>query len=212
MTHTEAAAALQEAELQQHLDRDREDLADDERGPAELAEWTRAVQLLAADGAYDPDTDPFVQDELAAEAAAAETREKAERARQKEAEFDARAHGRSYVLEALEEANLLNEGRGERLGAEGPLVLFRPEDGRAWDHLSERNWRAAAILEGRVPSSPPDPETFPLSVRAHSALLTAMAQTGRVYGFDPAHAVRLAQADPDAVLALAQWIEKAGSG
>ncbi|MEU0956275.1 hypothetical protein ABZ353_28650 [Streptomyces niveus] len=33
MTATEAAAALEEARLQQHIDRDREDLAGDERGP-----------------------------------------------------------------------------------------------------------------------------------------------------------------------------------
>jgi hypothetical protein len=75
MTHTEAAADLEEAELQQHLGRDREDLADDERGPAELAEWARIVQLLAV-GAYAPDTDAVVQDELAADA------EREERARQ----------------------------------------------------------------------------------------------------------------------------------
>jgi hypothetical protein len=75
MTHTEAAADLEEAELQRHLDRDREDLADDERGPAELAEWARIVQLLAI-SAYAPDTDAVVQDELVADA------EREERARQ----------------------------------------------------------------------------------------------------------------------------------
>ncbi|MCX5192233.1 hypothetical protein [Streptomyces sp. NBC_00268] len=75
MTHTEAAADLEEAELQRHLDRDREDLADDERGPAELAEWARIVQLLAI-SAYAQDTDAVVQDELAADA------EREERARQ----------------------------------------------------------------------------------------------------------------------------------
>ncbi|MFF1546037.1 hypothetical protein [Streptomyces sp. NPDC058291] len=82
MTHTEAAAALEEAELQQHMDRDREDLAGDERGPAEVAEWTRIVQLLATvGGTYDPDTDAVVQDELAADA---------ERERAKQLEDDKR--------------------------------------------------------------------------------------------------------------------------
>ncbi|MFD9114879.1 hypothetical protein [Streptomyces bottropensis] len=69
MTHPEAAAALEDAELQQHMVRDHEDLAGDERGPAEVAEWTRIVQLLAdTGGVYDPDTDAVVQDELAADA------------------------------------------------------------------------------------------------------------------------------------------------
>lgn len=72
MTATEAAAALEEALLQQHIDRDREDLAGDERGPAEAGEWKRIAQLLATTGgAYDPQSDAVVQDELAAEAAAA---------------------------------------------------------------------------------------------------------------------------------------------
>ncbi|MCX4799952.1 hypothetical protein OG497_39615 [Streptomyces sp. NBC_01242] len=72
MTATEAAAALEDARLHQHLDRDREDLADDERGPVELAEWERIAQLLATTGrTYDPESDAVVQDELAAEAAAA---------------------------------------------------------------------------------------------------------------------------------------------
>jgi hypothetical protein len=68
MTATEAAAALEEAELQRHMDRAREDLADDERGPAELEEWARIVQLLATTGGvYDPKADAVVQDELAAD-------------------------------------------------------------------------------------------------------------------------------------------------
>ncbi|MFD7900563.1 hypothetical protein [Streptomyces sp. NPDC059743] len=72
MTATEAAVALEEARLHRHLDRDREDLADDERGPAEVAEWERIAQLLATTGGtYDPEADAVVQDELAAEAAAA---------------------------------------------------------------------------------------------------------------------------------------------
>lgn len=43
---------------------------------------------------------------------------------------------------------------------------------------------------------------------AHSALLTAMAGIGSLDGFSAGHAVRLAQADPDAVLALARWIQQ----
>ncbi|MFD4116808.1 hypothetical protein ACFWSJ_25570 [Streptomyces niveus] len=45
MTDTEAAAALEETLLHQHIDRNREDLAD-ERGPAVVGEWKRIAQLL----------------------------------------------------------------------------------------------------------------------------------------------------------------------
>ncbi|MCC9690590.1 hypothetical protein E4N64_34775, partial [Streptomyces sp. MNU103] len=43
------------------------DLADDVRGPAELAEWERIEQLLTAappGTLYDPDADPIVRAEL----------------------------------------------------------------------------------------------------------------------------------------------------
>ncbi|MEU9228983.1 hypothetical protein AB0D40_32035 [Streptomyces massasporeus] len=84
MTATEAAAALEEARLQQHMDRDREELADDERGPAEVAEWERIAQLLVTTGGtYDPETDAVVQDELAADA---------ERERAKQLEDNKRRH------------------------------------------------------------------------------------------------------------------------
>ncbi|WP_328766069.1 hypothetical protein [Streptomyces sp. NBC_00286] len=90
MTHPEAAAALEEAELQQHMDRDRENLADEERGPAELAEWARIVQLLAtAGGTYDPDTDAFVQDELAADAERERARQLEDERRRQEEEAEA---------------------------------------------------------------------------------------------------------------------------
>ncbi|MEW1681736.1 hypothetical protein [Streptomyces sp. NPDC093594] len=82
MTAPEAAAALEDARLQQHIDRDRRDLADDERGPAEVGEWERIAQLLATTGGtYDPKADAVVQDELAAEA---------EREREKQLEDDKR--------------------------------------------------------------------------------------------------------------------------
>lgn len=84
MTATEAAAALEEARLQQPMDRDREDLADDERGPAEVAEWEPIAQLLVTTGGtYDPKTDAVVQDELAADA---------ERERAKQLEDDKGRH------------------------------------------------------------------------------------------------------------------------
>jgi hypothetical protein len=88
MTHTEAAADLEEAELQQHLGRDREDLADEERGPAELAERACIVQLLAV-GAYAPDTDAVVQDEFAADAERGRARQLGDEKRRQEEEAEA---------------------------------------------------------------------------------------------------------------------------
>ncbi|MFI1718284.1 hypothetical protein [Streptomyces litmocidini] len=82
MTHSEAAAALEEAELHAHLDRRDEAAADDGgRREAELTEWRRIVQLLAtAGGPYDPDADVVVQEELAED----QCREEAEQQRRQE--------------------------------------------------------------------------------------------------------------------------------
>ncbi|WP_234379164.1 hypothetical protein [Streptomyces sp. IGB124] len=69
MDASAVAAALEEARL---------DLADELRGPAELAEWERTAALLGAarpGTVYDPDVDDVVQAELAADAAAATARE-----------------------------------------------------------------------------------------------------------------------------------------
>ncbi|AQU69717.1 hypothetical protein [Streptomyces niveus] len=57
---------------------------------------------------------------------------------------------------------------------------------------------------------PKAPDAVPAPVRAHSALLRTMARIGTLEGFDACHAVRPAQADPDAVLAPAAWIEARG--
>jgi predicted nucleic acid-binding Zn-ribbon protein len=90
MTHPEAAAALEEAELQQHMVRDHEDLASDERGPAEAAEWACIVQLLAdVGGVYAPDADAVVQDELAADAERERERQMEDERRRQEEEAEA---------------------------------------------------------------------------------------------------------------------------
>ncbi|MFB6713782.1 MULTISPECIES: hypothetical protein [unclassified Streptomyces] len=65
-------------------------------------------------------------------------------------------------------------------------------------------------MESRDLTLPKDPDAAPVSVRAHSALLRAMARAGTLDGFGASHAVRLAQADPGAVLALAAWIGARG--
>ncbi|MCL7382162.1 hypothetical protein [Streptomyces sp. 35G-GA-8] len=206
MTATEAAAALGEARLHQHIDRDREDLADDERGPAEVAEWERVTHLLAATGGtYDPKADTVVQDEYAAEA---ELRELEMEQQRQEWLHSGGLPERAHMLMTLEKAGLLGTTRAHH-GAEGPLVLHEPEDAYALDYLNEYGefFEMSLILEGHGMAPPRDPDAVPASVRAHSALLRAMARAGTLEGFDAGHAVRLAQADPDAVLALAAWIK-----
>ncbi|NED11859.1 hypothetical protein [Streptomyces sp. SID9124] len=82
MTHSEAVAGLEGAEQQAHLDRRDESAFDDGgRRAAELAEWQRVVQLLAATGGpYDLDADVVVQEELAEDRG----REEAEQQRRQE--------------------------------------------------------------------------------------------------------------------------------
>lgn len=90
-------------------------------------------------------------------------------------------------------------------------MLYEPEDHYALDYINEYgDWRLHAILESRGMNPPKDPDAVPASVCAHSTLLRTMARTGTLEGFSAGHAVRLAQADPDAVLALAAWIESRG--
>ncbi|MEW5631186.1 hypothetical protein AB1388_32255 [Streptomyces hydrogenans] len=181
MTAAEAAAALEDALLQQHIDRDLEDLADDERGPAEVAEWQRVAQLLTATGGtYDPKTDAVVQDELAAEAAAAAAAEAELRDLELEQQRQERLHSgglpeRAHMLRTLEKAGLLGT-TGAHHGAEGPLVLHEPEGADALDYLNEYGefYEMFRILEGHGMAPPPDPNAVPASVRAHSALLRAM--------------------------------------
>ena len=82
-----------------------EDLTDDARGPAELAEWERIEQLLAdavPGTVYDPDTDPVVRAEREADAAAAAARE----AELREA---MRVAARADELQALRELGTLEQ-------------------------------------------------------------------------------------------------------
>jgi hypothetical protein len=154
MTHTEAAAALDGAELQQHLDRDREDLADDERGPAELAEWARIVQLLATAGdTYDPDTDAFVQDELAADAERERARqlEDEQRLQKEEAEAARRAvlaPGvlRHTLLRTLTRTGLLDSLSEDARAAMGRLPDSDPAAAFAVNALLARAQESGAGL------------------------------------------------------------------
>ncbi|MFF8910976.1 hypothetical protein [Streptomyces olivaceoviridis] len=205
MTVTEAAAALEDARLQQHMDRDREDLADDERGPAEVAEWERITQLLAATGrVYDPATDAVVQDELAADRRAAQ------------AEQQRRQEQQQLAARADEIAAHMRAGRLDR------TVETRPGDEAARDFLLHRGdyhpvvdgWLAQALADRSGHYADPAARTaaigsLPAGVRAHAALLTALARTGApAADGELEFAGRLAQADPEATDALAAWLER----
>ncbi|MBT1185203.1 hypothetical protein HET69_14570 [Streptomyces sp. CJ_13] len=99
------AAALEEARFHARQSSRYEDLADDLRVPAELAEWEHIAQVLAAAPAgtvYDPDVDDVVQAELAADAAAAAAPE----AELREA---ARIAARAGELQALRELGTLEQ-------------------------------------------------------------------------------------------------------
>lgn len=206
MTTTEAAAALEDARLQQHIDRDREDLADDQRGPAEVTEWERIAQLLATTGGmYDPKADAVVQDELAADQRAAEA---GQQRLQEQQQLAARAD---------ELAQLAGAGRL------GRTVESRPGDEAARDLLAQRgdyrhpkvdNWLAQALADHSGHYADPAARTaaagsLPVTVRAHAALLAALARTGTpAADGELEFAARLAQADPGATNALAAWLER----
>ncbi|MER6375914.1 hypothetical protein ABT255_48150 [Streptomyces mirabilis] len=160
MTHPEAAAALEEAELQQHLDRDREDLADDERGPAEVGEWARIVQLLAAvGGAYDPDTDAVVQDELAANAEREREKQLEEEKRLQEEEAEAARHAalapdvlRHALLRTLARTGLLDSLSEDERAAVSRLPDSDPAAALAVNALLARAHEAGASLRPGVGS------------------------------------------------------------
>ncbi|MEU4733150.1 hypothetical protein [Streptomyces sp. NPDC023588] len=99
------AAALKEALFHARQDSRRENLGDNVRGRAQLAEWERLSQRLpaAAPGTvYNPDAEDAVQTELAADAAAAVSRE----AELREA---ARIAARADELQALRELGTLEQ-------------------------------------------------------------------------------------------------------
>ncbi|WP_232791277.1 hypothetical protein [Streptomyces kanasensis] len=191
--------------MQQHIDRDREDLADDERGPAEVGEWERIAQLLATTGGtYDPKADAVVQDELAADRRAAE----AEQQRLQEQQ--------QLAARADELAALARAGRLDR------TVETRPGDKAARELLVHRGdyhpvvdgWLAQALADRSGHYADPAARTaavdsLPDRVRAHAVLLAALARTGApAADGELEFAARLAQADPAATNALAIWLDR----
>ncbi|OIJ95380.1 hypothetical protein [Streptomyces colonosanans] len=203
------AAALEDARFDTRQASRHEDLAGDIRGPAELAEWQRIDQLLAAAPAgtlYDPDTDDVVRAELAAEAAAAAARE----AELREA---ARIAARADELQALRD--------------HGTLKQTEPRDGdeAARDELTRRAggyvqadvdaWLAHALAAHlghyRDPAAREEANgLLPPPVLAHAALLAELARL--VPGADVdqlAFAARLATTEPEAAGALAVFLARA---
>ncbi|MFI1293399.1 hypothetical protein ACH4VM_33985 [Streptomyces sp. NPDC020792] len=150
MTATEAAAALEDARLQQHMDRDREGLADDERGPAEVGEWERIAQLLATTGGvYDPAADAVVQDELAADAEADRVQQLQDEQHRQEQEAEAAGRAalapdvlRHALLGTLARIGLLDSLSEDGQAAVGRLPESDPAAGLAFNALLARAYEA----------------------------------------------------------------------
>ncbi|MEW2373396.1 hypothetical protein AB0940_29090 [Streptomyces sp. NPDC006656] len=209
MTHSEAVAALEEAEMHAHLDRRDEAAADDGgRRAAELAEWQRVVQLLAATGGpYDPDADVVGQAELAADR------------RREEAEQQRRQEQQQLAYRAEELARLGGAGRLDR------SVPTRAGDEATRDLLDDRGdyraakvgaWLARALADQFGHYADPAARAaavglLPVPVRACAAMLAALARTGAPIEDDLEFVGRLAQAAPEATTALAAWLGAAAA-
>lgn len=209
MTPGEAAAAFEEAEVHAHLDRRDEAAADDGgRRAAELAEWQRIVQLLAATGGpYDPDADVVVQEELAEE----QRRKVAEQQRLQEQQQIA---DRADELVALAGAGRLDPTVASRPGDEAARALL--DENRDYRVAEVDAWLARSLADQSGHYADPAARTaavgsLPAPVRAHAALLAALARTGAPVDGDLEFVGRLAQADPDATTALAAWLETAAA-
>lgn len=190
MTHSETAAGLEAAEQQAHLD----------RRAAELAEWQRIVQLLAATGGpYDLDADVVVQEELAED----RRREEAEQQRRQEQQ---RVADRAEELARLGKAGRLDRNVPSRAGDESARELL--EENRDY-RLRERRRLARslprrAVRPLRRPGRPRGRCRPAASLRPRPcALLAALARTGIPVDGDLEFVGRLAQADPAATIEFA---------
>ncbi|MFE0358757.1 hypothetical protein ACFW2K_28620 [Streptomyces nigra] len=205
------AAALEDARFDARQDSRHEDLADDVRGPAELAEWERIAQLLAAavpGTVCDPEADDVVQAELAADAAAAAARE----AEHREA---ARVAARADELQALRELGTLEQTE-PRTGDEAVRdELTRRAGGYVQADVDAWLAHALAAHLGHYRDPAAREEAAGLltpPVLAHAALLVELARL--VLGADVyqlAFAGRLATALPGAAGDLAVFLARVRS-
>ncbi|ROQ65334.1 hypothetical protein EDD95_7956 [Streptomyces sp. CEV 2-1] len=201
------AAALEEARFDARQNSRHEDLGDDVRGRAELAEWERLTQLLAdaAPGTvYAPEADDVVRAELAAAAAAA--------AREAELREAARIAARADELQALRELGTLEQTE-PRHGDEAVRDELTRRAG-SYVQVDVDAWFAYALAARlghyRDPAAREDAAgLLPAPVLAHAALLAELARLvpGVGVGVDQlAFAARLAQADPAATAQLADFL------
>ncbi|WP_406116341.1 hypothetical protein [Streptomyces sp. NBC_01014] len=202
------AAALDAARFDARQASRHEDLADDARGPTELAEWERIDQLLAAAPAgtvYAPDSDDVVQAELAADAAAAAARE----AELREA---MRITARADELQALRELGTL-ERTEPRDGDEAVRdELTRRAGGYVQADVDAWLAHAPAAHLGHYRDPAAREEATGLltpPVLAHTALLAELARL--VPGADVdelAFTARIASTEPEAAGALAAFLTR----
>ncbi|MFD3876086.1 hypothetical protein [Streptomyces sp. NPDC058623] len=207
MTHGEAVQALAGAEIDAHLERRHEETADDGgRRAAELAEGERIGRLLAVTrGPYDPDDDAVVQEELAAEAAAAVARD----AEQRDA---ARASDRADQLQAWHDRGVLEE-TDPREGDEAARAeltrwasLYVQQDVDAWFAVALGAHRGHYVDPAAREAAT---ALLPAPVLAQAALLSAL--TRLVPGAGAAElgfAARLTAAAPEAVADLAAFLTR----
>ncbi|MGA5143130.1 hypothetical protein [Streptomyces azureus] len=203
------AATLEDARFDARQDSRHEHLADDERGRAELAEWERIDQVLAAAPSgtvYDPDTDDVVQEELAAEAAAAAARETELRAA-------ARIAARADELQALRELGTLEQAEPR----EGDEAVRDELTRRAGSYVqADVDALVAHALAAHL-GHYQDPaareaaaDLLPQPVLARAALLAELARLVPAACVDQlAFAARLAAADPEATADLAAFLTRA---
>ncbi len=202
-------AALEDARFDARQESRSVDLVDDVRGRAELAEWERLAQLLAAAPSgtvYDPDTDAVVQAELAAEAAAAADRE----AELREA---ARVAARADELQALRELGALDQAE-PRTGDEAARdELTRRAGGYVQADVDAWLAHALAAHRGHYRDLAAREEAaglLTLPVLAHAALLAEVTRLVPGAAVDElAFAARLATTEPEAAGALAAFLARA---
>ncbi|MFE7515669.1 hypothetical protein ACFU8I_31255 [Streptomyces sp. NPDC057540] len=196
------AAALEEARFEARQASRYEDLADDLRGPAELAEWERIAALLAeapAGTRYDPDADDVVQAELAAHAAAA--------AREAELREAVRIAARANHLQVLRDLGTLDQAEP----AEGDEAVRDELTRRAGGYVQADvdAWLAHALAAHRGHYRDPAAREAAAGlltppVLAHAALLGELLRLVPDADADAlAFAARLAATEPEAVGALA---------
>jgi hypothetical protein len=198
------AAALEDARFDARQASRHEDLADDVRGPTELAEWERIDQLLAAaptGTVYDPDTDDVVRAEAAASAA-----------REAELREAARVAARADELQALRELGTLEQTE-PRTGDEAARDELTRRAG-GYVQADVDGWLAYALAvhlgHYRDPAAREEAAgLLPPPVLAHAALLTELARLVRDVDMDQLEfAARLATTEPEAAGALGLFLAR----